>query len=111
MTEKIKPILVLVTAPDNMSARKIASELLERKIAACVNISPSWTSIYRWEGGVQEDVEVLMFIKSKADYLKTRLIPCIQELHPYDLPEIIAVPINDGESNYLAWIADSIDQA
>ena len=111
MTEKINPILVIVTAPDNMSARKIASALLERKIAACVNISPSWTSIYRWEGDVQEDVEVLMFIKSKADYLKSQLIPCIQELHPYDLPEIIAVPINDGEPKYLAWIADSIDQA
>ncbi len=109
MTEKFQPILVLVTAPDNMSARKIASELLERKIAACVNISPSWTSIYRWEDEVQEDVEVLMFIKSKADYLASQLIPCIQEMHPYDLPEIIAVPIQDGEPNYLAWIADSLD--
>jgi periplasmic divalent cation tolerance protein len=108
MTEKNKPILVIVTAPDNIIARKIASALIEKEIAACVNISPSWTSVYRWEGEVQEDVEVLMFIKTRAGIFESKLVPCIQELHPYDLPEIIALPIKEGEPNYLEWIVDSV---
>lgn len=104
-----QPILVIVTVPDNQTARQIARALLEREIAACVNISPSWTSIYRWEGKVQEDVEVLLFIKSLSGLFEADLIPCIQELHPYEVPEIIAFPVEQGESKYLQWIVDSVN--
>ena len=110
MDQKSQPILVVVTAPDHQVARNIAGALLEREIAACVNISPSWTSIYRWEGEVQEDVEVLLFIKTLAGSFEDQLIPCIQELHPYDLPEIIALPIKTGEAKYMEWISGSVNQ-
>ncbi len=108
MDRKEQPVLVIVTAPDNPTARVIASTLLEREIAACVNVSPSWTSIYRWEGEVQQDVEVLLFIKTLSGLFMEKLVPCIQELHPYDLPEIIAIPLIDGEPKYLDWIAKSV---
>lgn len=104
MNKSNELILVLVTAPDISAARKIATALVDRKLAACVNISPSWNSIYRWEGQVQEDTEVLMLIKARTAHFETHLIPTIQENHPYDLPEIIVLPILDGEKNYLEWV-------
>ena len=104
-------ILVLVTAPELAVARKIASILLDRKIAACVNISPDWTSIYRWEDQVQEDAEVLLFIKTLAGLFESKLVPAIQELHPYEVPEIIAFPVGMGETKYLEWITKSVNQS
>ena len=64
---------------------------------------------YRWEGEIQEDVEVLLFIKTLADQFESMLIPKIQELHPYEVPEIIAFPIDAGESKYLEWITKSVN--
>lgn len=109
MEAQNQPILVIVTAPDNQIARQIAGTLLEKEIAACVNISPSWTSIYHWEGKVQEDVEVLLFIKTLSGLLESELIPTILEVHPYEVPEIIALKVEDGESKYLQWIVDSVN--
>ena len=109
MEDQNHPIFVIVTAPDNQVARKIAHALLEQEIAACVNISPSWTSIYRWEGKVQEDIEVLLFIKTLAGLFESKLIPAVQEHHPYEVPEIIILPIAAGESKYLEWITDSVN--
>lgn len=104
MDENNQPVLVMVTAPDKSAARKIAGVLIEKKFAACVNISPSWVSIYRWEEEIREDTEVLMLIKSTSGLFNDQLVPCVQELHPYDLPEIIALPILAGEKNYLNWL-------
>jgi len=104
MSESKELMLVLVMAPDISIAREIATVLVDRKIAACVNISPNWNSIYRWEGKIQEDTEVLLLIKTRTEHLDDQLIPIIQENHPYDLPEIIALPIVDGEENYLEWV-------
>ncbi len=104
MVDNTSPILVMVTAPDKSAARLIARALIEKKIAACVNISPSWISIYRWEGKIQEDAEVLLLIKTTSELFENQLVPCIQELHPYDVPEIIALPILAGEKNYLDWV-------
>ena len=106
MDEKNRPILVMMTAPDKSTARKIAGVLIEKKFAACVNISPSWVSIYRWEGEIQEDSEVLMLVKTTSGLFDDQLVPCIQELHPYDLPEVIALPILAGEKNYLSWVVE-----
>jgi periplasmic divalent cation tolerance protein len=104
MDENRKPILVMVTAPDISAARAVASTLVEKRIAACVNISPSWHSIYHWEGKIQEDSEVLLLIKTTRRHFDGDLIQTIQEKHPYDLPEIIVLPIVAGEKNYLDWI-------
>jgi len=95
--------LVFCTAPDADTARRIASALVEYRLAACVNLLPGIESLYRWEGKVVSNKEVLLMIKARAtDYplLETR----IRALHPYELPEIIAVPLTAGLPAYLDWI-------
>lgn len=95
--------LVFCTAPDADTARRIASALVEYRLAACVNLLPGIESLYRWEGKVTSDQEVLLMIKARAaDYplLETR----IRALHPYELPEIIAVSLTAGLPAYLDWI-------
>lgn len=106
MENDSQAILVLVTAPDLKTGEGIARGLLERGLAACVNISPGLISLYRWEGEIQRDPEVLLLIKTRPDLLNDQLIPAVQELHPYQLPEIIALPIVGGERNYLEWILE-----
>ena len=91
------------TAPDTDTARRIATALVEYRLAACVNLLPGVESLYRWAGKVTSDTEVLLMIKARAaDYplLETR----IRALHPYELPEIIAVPLTAGLPAYLDWI-------
>jgi len=96
--------IVLCTCPDAETATKIASVLVEDGLAACVNIQPSITSIYRWQGKTETATESLMIIKSLAEnYL--RIENKIVELHPYELPEVIAVPIVTGLEPYLAWLS------
>ena len=105
-----KPIiLVLVTAPDQESANLIAKALLEEKLAACVNILPGLTSLYNWEGELQDEQEVQLFIKTRLDLLEGKIIPLILELHPYDLPEIIAILVVGGSSPYLDWIINETE--
>lgn len=108
---KDKPIiLVLTTAPDQESANLIAKFLLEKNLAACVNILPGLLSLYKWEGELQVEGEVQLFIKTRSDLLDEKIIPLIRELHPYDLPEIIAIPVVGGSSLYLDWILDETEQ-
>ena len=100
-------IVALCTVPDQATGEKLAHALVEARLAACVNLVTGVTSIYRWEGKVQKETECLLVIKTGAarfEELKRR----IKELHPYDLPEVIAVPITAGSSEYLQWIMDSI---
>jgi periplasmic divalent cation tolerance protein len=104
MENRSQLVLVLVTAPDLDLGERIANSLLDRNLAACVNILPDLISLYRWEGEVQRDPEVLLLIKTRLGLLRDQLIPAVQELHPYQLPEIIALPIIGGERNYLDWI-------
>lgn len=99
-------LLVLITAPDLETARKLAQALVARKIAACVNISPGLTSIYSWKGALEEDQEVLMMVKTRKELLESLLIPLVREIHPYELPEIIALPIVGGSQAYLDWIRE-----
>jgi periplasmic divalent cation tolerance protein len=96
--------LVLVTTPDSNTAELIANTLLEKELAACVNIYPGLRSLYRWEDKIQDDVEFLMMIKTRSE-LVDHLIPLIQKLHPYQVPEIIALPVVGGAESYLNWIA------
>ncbi len=96
-------LLVLCTCPDQESAERIANHLIEARLAACVNISAQIRSIYRWQGNIEREDEYMLFIKtSSASY--EELENTIMSLHPYELPEVIALPIERGQQNYLGWI-------
>lgn len=100
-------LVVLVTTPTIQVARQLALTLVEERHAACCNILPAVQSVYRWEGNLEETEEVLMLVKTTPDrypHLQQR----IQELHPYNVPEIIAVPVVAGLGEYIGWAADSI---
>lgn len=94
-------ILVMITAPSEGTAREIAHVLLEKKLAACVNLVPSIRSLYSWGGAVNDDDEILLIVKSRAALFEDQLVPEVRKIHPYDVPEIIAVPIVMGSQSYL----------
>jgi len=96
-------LLVLTHLPDRDAALKLARELVERRLAACVNVLGQCTSVYRWKGAVEDAQEVPLLIKSRSA-LYEALEAAISELHPYELPEIIAVPVVRGLADYLAWV-------
>lgn len=97
-------VVVYVTAPSAEVAKGLARQLVTRRLAACVNIVPSVTSVYEWEGKIEEDSECLLMIKTRND-LVADLTSFVEEEHPYDVPEVISVPIEGGSEKYLVWIA------
>lgn len=97
-------LLILTNCPDEETANAIALAVVEQKLAACVNILPRVESIYRWQGAVEAASEIPLLIKSTAERYPA-LEAAIRERHPYDLPEIIAVPISAGLPAYLNWLA------
>lgn len=99
--------VVLCTCGDEDEARRIARELVESQLAACVNILATVESIYRWQGQVEEARETLLFIKTTAERLP-ELQQRIIHLHSYEMPEIIALPVLAGSDKYLAWIRGSV---
>lgn len=99
--------IVLTTAGSQSEARRIAEILVERKLAACVNIISRVQSIYRWEGKTQEAEEWMLVIKSRADSFE-QLRDAIKELHPYELPECLSLPVEEGSEEYLNWVKDSM---
>lgn len=99
--------LVLSTCDNLETARHIAEVLVEKRLAACVNILPGITSIYKWQGDIQHDIEVLLLVKTHTNCLSA-LETTIRELHTYELPEIINVPISGGLMAYLNWITQSV---
>ncbi len=98
----MKPILVLVTVPSLAVGKKLGKRLVEAKLAACVNIIPGLTSIYRWQGRVETGKELLLLIKSEEGKWKD-LEAAIRENHPYECPEIVAVPPSRMAKAYGAW--------
>lgn len=104
MTDKI---VILTTAGSKDEARKIARALVERLLAACVNIVPQVASIYRWEGEIEEAEEWLLIIKTTQAALG-RVREAIIELHSYEVPECISISIDDGSVGYLSWIGQSV---
>jgi periplasmic divalent cation tolerance protein len=100
--------LVLITAGSAEEARKIAHALVEGKLAACVNVVPQIQSVYRWQGKIEAAQEWLLIIKT-TDAAFERMRDAINKMHSYDLPECIAVEIEDGSPEYLKWIAESVD--
>jgi periplasmic divalent cation tolerance protein len=99
--------IVLSTAGSENEARKIAHHLVEQKLAACVNIVPQIESIYRWQGKVESSREWLLLIKTTAEKF-AGVRKAIAKLHSYDLPECIAISIEDGSRDYLKWLDDSV---
>ena len=96
-------LLCLATCPDAACAERIATALVEERLAACVNIVPGLTSVYRWQDQIRRDEELLLVIKTHSDRLDA-LRQRIDELHPYELPELIAVEAADGLPAYLDWV-------
>ena len=98
-------IVVLCTCPDNTSARQLAQTLLSEKLAACVNLIPQVTSLYYWQGKMEESQEVQLVIKSRRTLFGV-LQQRIQTLHPYEVPEILAMPVLNGSPAYLQWLQE-----
>jgi periplasmic divalent cation tolerance protein len=99
----METLLVLTNLPDRASAERLADQLIEARLAACVNILAPCRSVYRWKDGVQRDEEHPMLLKTTADRYPA-LEAAIRERHPYELPEIVAVPIVRGLAGYLDWV-------
>jgi periplasmic divalent cation tolerance protein len=99
--------LVLSTCGSIDEARKLARALVEKQLAACVNIVPQIESVYYWKGKVETSTEFLLLIKTTAGAFD-ELRDVLTELHSYDLPECIEIPIEDGSAAYLAWIGESV---
>jgi len=100
---------VITNLPDQDSARRVAETLIARHLAACVNLLAPCTSVYRWQGKVESAEETPLLIKTLASHY-SKVEATIRQLHPYELPEIIAVPISAGLPEYLNWVAAETEQ-
>ncbi len=99
------PILVLCTAPDAEAGATLARGLVDAKLAACVNVVPGLRSIYVWRGEVHDESEVQLLIKSRRARFEA-LRDWVKEHHPYEVPELIAIPIEAGSKDYLEWLQE-----
>lgn len=100
-------LLVLCTCPDKAVGQQLARQLVESRLAACVNVLPELTSIYTWEEKLETATEVLLLIKTTEEvYQKLEIF--LAKAHPYDCPEIIAIPIKQGLTGYLKWINETV---
>ena len=106
MTDKI---VVLCTCASPEDGERLARALVTGRLAACVNVVPGMRSFYHWKGAVEDSTECLLIVKSSRD-LFAALSAAIEKLHPYELPEVIALPVVDGSSNYLNWLAVNLKQ-
>jgi len=97
-------VIILTNLPDRASALKLAGELVEQRLAACVNVLAECASVYRWKGEVETAAEVPVLIKTRAGRY-AEVEAAIRRLHPYELPEIVAVPVVRGLDEYLDWVA------
>ncbi|MGB8932177.1 MAG: divalent-cation tolerance protein CutA [Anaeromyxobacteraceae bacterium] len=100
-------VVVLVTAPSADVAATIARAVVEERLAACGNVLPGLRSIYRWQGKVQDEAEVLLILKTQRRRF-AELRDRILALHPYEVPEVLALPVEAGSDAYLDWIAQSM---
>ena len=97
--------LALTTVGSQEDGLRLARALIEEGLAACVNVVPGVTSVYRWKGEVQQDAERLLVIKTRAA-LFPRLQETVRRLHPYELPELILIPLTGGSADYLRWLGE-----
>ena len=101
-------VIVLTTLGADTDAAALARTLVAERLAACVNLLPAMTSVYRWQGHVEEEREQQMVIKTGADRVAA-LAARLRELHPYEVPEFLVLPVSEGSDAYLRWIRDSVD--
>ncbi len=102
-------LLVLTNAPDRATAERLAEALVTDRVAACVNILPGCTSVYRWQGKLERAEEVPLLIKTTRDAY-ARLEAELRKLHPYEVPEIVALPVTAGLPAYLVWVQQEIGE-
>jgi len=100
-------VVVLVTCPTRTVARRIARTLVAKRLAACVNLLPGVESVFRWQGKVDQSREVLLLIKTTRRRFSS-LAQALARLHPYDVPEVMALPVTAGAASYLRWVARSV---
>jgi periplasmic divalent cation tolerance protein len=103
-----KAIIILTTVSSKEEGEKIASKLVENKLAACVNILPKMTSVYRWENKINKDDELLLIIKT-VEYLEQEVYEFIRDSHSYEVPEIITLNIQNIDKKYSEWLNSSIE--
>ena len=101
------PIIILTTVSSKKEAELIGSKLIDKELAACVNIIPNIKSIYRWEGKINKDSEYLLIIKT-VKRAEDDVFENIRKLHSYNTPEMISIPITGGEKSYLNWLSKSV---
>ncbi len=102
------PVRVAIsTAPDAETGARIAQVLVEERLAACVNVVPGIRSIYRWQGAIEDDREVLLLIKTRAERIDA-LAERLSALHPYEVPELLALPVDAGLDRYLQWVTSEV---
>ena len=99
-------LIVMTTVADQQAADRLATALVERSLAACVSQLPGVQSVYRWQGSVEREEEVLLLIKTTRDAYP-ELAQALQELHEYELPELLAVPVVRGSPGYLEWLEEA----
>ena len=99
-------VVVLTTLPADADAVTLGRTLVEERLAACVNVLPAMTSLYRWEGKVQEDREQQLVIKTRESRVAA-LAARLRELHPYSVPEFLVLTVSDGSDDYLRWVVES----
>jgi len=104
------PLVIMTTCPDAESADRLSRGLVEGRLAACVNLLPEVGSVYRWQGAIERSRETLLFIKTtRGRYAAVEAF--IRALHPYELPEVIAVPIERGSAAYISWLEQMVGDA
>ncbi len=103
-----KYLLVLTNLPDHDTAIELAKSLVGKRLAACVNVLDGCSSVYRWQGDIQTEREVPLLIKTHVDRYRD-LQQAIVDLHPYEIPEIVAVPFVEGFQPYLQWVSTGLD--
>ena len=96
--------VLFCTCPTD-AAERIARELVERRLAACVNVVPNLVSVYRWKGKIQRDTESLLILKTRSERVP-EIEAALPEIHPYDVPELIALPVEQGAKAYLDWVLE-----
>jgi periplasmic divalent cation tolerance protein len=100
-------VVVLTTVATEEAAERLAQELVERRLAACVNVLPQVRSIYRWQGAVQDDRELLLLVKTTRER-RDETMRAIAELHPYDVPEVVALDADAVSGPYASWLGDAV---
>lgn len=103
------PVVLLSTVGKKEDAERIAEALVERGLAACVNVVPGLRSIYRWKGKVEKDDELLLIIKTRGERVEELRQALLGGLHPYEVPELVVLPIAGGHPPYLDWIKDAVE--